>query len=109
MREFETGATRDSDNGKLDYEGFFSPFVLERRAQYMHKHRYQSDGTLRDSDNWQKGMPTEEYMKSMFRHFMEAWTIHRTHVDDGYDKKALQEALCAVMFNCEGYLHELLK
>src|SRR5687768_4320669 len=35
MREFETGATRNLDNGKLDYEGFLSPLVMERFAEYM--------------------------------------------------------------------------
>src|SRR5687768_9111242 len=30
-RTFSTGATRDTDNGKLDYEAFLSPLVLEDR------------------------------------------------------------------------------
>lgn len=30
MRKFETGATRDDDNTKSDYEGFFAPEVIER-------------------------------------------------------------------------------
>jgi hypothetical protein len=64
MREFETGATRNPEEGKLDYEGFLSPLVLECYAKYMHEHRLQSDGKLRDSDNWQKGIPKEVYMKS---------------------------------------------
>jgi len=50
-RYCNTGATRDVDNDKYDYEGFLSPIVLHRYAQYMHKHRLQSDGELRDSDN----------------------------------------------------------
>ena len=43
-RTFETGAYRDTDNGKLDYEAFLCPRVLESYAQYMHKNRIQSDG-----------------------------------------------------------------
>jgi len=39
MRTFASGATRDADDHKLDFEGFLSPFVLERYAQYMHKHQ----------------------------------------------------------------------
>lgn len=109
-RVFESGAYRDGDREKLDYEGFFSPLVLRRRAEYMHKHRVQSNGELRESDNWQKGIPIEEYMKSLFRHFMELWSLHR---GDGADGESyiddLENALCAVMFNAEGYLHELLK
>lgn len=103
MRTFETGATRDTDQGKMDYEGFFSPKVLERRAEYMHKHRTQSDGTLRDSANWQKGIPKEQYVKSLFRHFMGVWKWHRTGKGD------IEEALCALMFNAEGLLFELLR
>lgn len=105
MREFETGATRNLDDDKFDYEGFFSPLVLARRAEYMHKHRKQADGKLRASDNWQKGIPLDAYMKSGWRHFFEVWTIHRGYgVND-----LLEDALCALMFNVEGYLHEVLK
>lgn len=104
MRQFETGATRDTDEGKLDYEGFLSPAVLERYAQYMHKNRIQADGSLRDSDNWQKGIPKDAYMKSMFRHFMEVWMNHR-----GLTETDMKESLCALMFNVMGYLHEELK
>lgn len=101
MRKFGTGATRDTNDGKLDYEGFLSPAALERYAQYMHQHRLQSDGTLRDSDNWQKGMPRDVYMKSAWRHFMAWWTSHRLGARD-------EEAMCALLFNVFGYLHETL-
>ena len=104
MRTFDTGATRDTETGKLDYEGFLSPLVLERFAEYMNKHRVQADGTLRDSDNWQKGIPKEAYMKSGWRHFMDWWKEHRGHES----REGLEEALCAVIFNAQGYLHEVL-
>ncbi len=110
IRQFETGATRDTDIGKLDYEGFLSPMVLQRYAQYLHKHRIQSDGQLRDSDNWQKGIPVTEYMKSKARHFMSTWLIHRGV--KLYDKGTLidlEESLCAELFNTMGFLFELLK
>ena len=68
MRNFETGATRDSDVGKLDYEGFLCPLVLERYAQYLHKHRQTANG-MRDSDNWQNGIPRDVYIKSASMHF----------------------------------------
>lgn len=104
VREFDTGATRDSDDGKLDFEGFFSPLVLERRAEYMHQHRIQADGGLRDSDNWQKGIPLDAYMKSGWRHFFAWWRRHRKLPAN----ESLEDALCALMFNAEGYLHEIL-
>lgn len=104
IRTFDSGATRDTDEGKLDFEGFLSPAVIERYAQYLHKHRKQSNGQLRDSDNWQQGMPKAQYMKSMWRHFVDAWKAHRgLPIEEG-----LQDALCAIIFNAMGYLHELL-
>tara|TARA_Y100000034_G_scaffold127292_1_gene179861 strand:- start:620 stop:949 length:330 start_codon:yes stop_codon:yes gene_type:complete len=105
MRTFDTGATRDDDETKHDYEGFLSPLVIERFGEYMTKHRIQSDGGIRDSDNWQKGIPQEQYVKSMFRHFIDIWKEHR-----GYKTKdGIEEALCGEMFNVMGYLHEHLK
>ena len=54
MRTFKSGATRDDDAEKFDYEGFLSPLVIRRYAEYMHGHRKQVDGKMRDSDNCQK-------------------------------------------------------
>lgn len=102
VRTFISGATRDTDTDKLDYEGFLSHAVLERYAQYMHKNRVQRDGSLRTSDNWQKGIPQDAYMKSAFRHFIEWWTAHR-------EGRVDEEALCALLFNTMGYLFEHLK
>lgn len=105
MRVFETGATRDGDEEKLDYEGFESPFVLERFAQYMHEHRKQSDGSLRDSDNWQRGIPPNAYMKSLIRHVIDLWKIHR---GKQATQKEKEDLACAIRFNASGYLFELL-
>lgn len=109
MRTFETGATRDTEEGKLDYEGFLSPLVLRRFAEYMHQNRVQADGSLRSGDNWQKGIPREAYMKSGWRHFMDWWTLHREDWRDGEKDEELEAALCALLFNVQGYLHEHLR
>jgi hypothetical protein len=104
-RYFETGAYRDVDENKPDYEGFISPIVIKVYGEYMTKHRKQSDGKLRDSDNWQKGMPKDTFMKSGFRHFMDWWLEHR-----GYEsREGIDDALCGLMFNVMGYLYELHK
>jgi hypothetical protein len=112
LRQFTTGATRNLDNNKLDYEGFLSPLVIEAFAKYMHSHRLQADGTMRAADNWQKGIPLDVYMKSGWRHFFDWWKLHRgveaLSPEDGH-KIDKVEALCALMFNVQGYLHELLK
>ena len=105
IRTFDSGATRTSEEGKYDYEGFLSPLALERFAAYMHKHRQQADGTMRPSDNWQKGIPLDSYAKSAFRHFFEFWKAHR-----GLEvKEDIEESLAALLFNVQGYLHELLQ
>lgn len=117
MRKFDTGATRSPETGKLDYEGFLSPWVLERYAEYMHEHRLQADGSLRASDNWQKGIPLSAYMKSEVRHTIEAWKVHREAVVPFGDEIiptadgpiTLEDCLCAKIFNTCGYLHELLR
>lgn len=113
VRRFESGATRDTEDGKLDYEAFLSPAVLRVYADYMHKHRKTSDGGVRAGDDWQKGIPTDVYMKSMWRHFMDVWSWHRDVAHGGESLQEAQkikaDALCGVMFNAMGYLHQLLK
>lgn len=105
IRKFKTGATRDTDINKPDYEGFLNPIVIKRFGEYMNKHRIQSDGTLRKSDNWQKGIPKDTYMKSLLRHIEDMWLEHR-----GYESRdGMEEAICGVMFNSMGYLYEILK
>lgn len=116
IRKFETGATRDTDIGKNDYEGFLSPLVIERFGNYMTKHRIQADGSLRDSDNWQRGFGIGEKhfqtcIKSMWRHFLDVWFIHRgyTRVDKQRNEDiTIDEALCALLFNVMAYLHQYL-
>ena len=105
MREFETGATRDTDEDKYDYEGFLSPSVIERYAAYMHQHRKQADGKLRASDNWQKGLPPEQSLKSLWRHMMDVWKIMRGLPA----QESKEEALCAIIFNASSMLHEELR
>ena len=109
IRTFDSGATRDTDTGKHDYEGFLSPLVIKRFAEYMTSHRHQADGKLRDSDNWQKGIPKKEYIKSLFRHFMDLWLGHRATEQTPFIKDKMEEALCGILFNAQGYLHEVLK
>ena len=105
IRKFSTGATRDQDKDKNDYEGFLSPLVIEEFGNYMNIHRKQSDGKLRDSDNWQKGIPKEQYIKSAWRHFLDWWKEHR-----GFkSRESIKFAMCGIIFNVMGYLHEFLK
>jgi len=111
MRTFESGSTRNSDENKIDPEGFLSPTVIQAFSDYMSVHRKQADGNLRASDNWQKGIPQDAYMKSMWRHFLDIWSIHRgiARFDETGKEIDKVEALCATLFNVQGMLHEELK
>jgi hypothetical protein len=106
-RKFKTGATRDIETNKYDYEGFLSPIVLKAYSEYMNKHRVQSDGKLRESDNWQKGFGEEHYdvcMKSLWRHFMDLWLFHR-----GYEgRETIDDALAGILFNTMAYWFKIL-
>ena len=111
MRNFETGATRDSVGGKPDYEGYEHPLVTEAFGKYMLSHQKQADGQLRDSDNWQKGIPKPTYIKSLLRHALDLWFLHRGiprfDKDDGHEL-TIEEVCCAIRFNSNGYLFEEL-
>ena len=103
IRQFKSGATRDTDTGKLDWEGFISPVAMRRYAEYMHRHRTQADGSLRDSDNWQAGFPRRQTMKSLVRHAWDLWYEWRR----GRDEAVMVDLLCAVIFNAQSLLLEI--
>ena len=110
LRTFDSGATRDTTQGKLDYVKALSPIVLRRYVQYLDKHRLQSDGSYRDFDNWKKGIPQETYHSSGGRHFFDAWLLTEGYTtEDNHGPVELQDALCAQLFNIMGRLHEVLK
>lgn len=101
-RYFQGGAYRDTSEEKFEYDGFLHPLVVEKFAEYMHKHRLQSDGKLRDSDNWWTlfGENHKDVcMQSGFRHFMDWWKEHR-----GFESRdGIDEALGGLIFNIQAY------
>lgn len=108
IRKFETGATRDTDADKLKYAGFISPLVEKRFSEYMHLHRKQSDGSLRAPDNWKRGIPKDAYADSLIRHVYDFW-LHIEGFSGEATEPDLESVLCAIRFNCDGYLFEILK
>lgn len=108
VRKFETGATRDTDDGKLKYEGFISPLVAKRFSEYMHLHRKQSDGSLRAAGNWKHGMPLDVYADSLIRHVHDFW-LHVEGFPSAATEPDIESVLCAIRFNVDGYLFEILK
>uniref|UniRef100_A0A6M3JAZ4 dATP/dGTP diphosphohydrolase N-terminal domain-containing protein n=1 Tax=viral metagenome TaxID=1070528 RepID=A0A6M3JAZ4_9ZZZZ len=110
IRKFETGATRDTNSGKLNYVGALSPIVLQRYVQYLDAHRKQPDGSLRDFDNWKKGIPIEVYFEGLGRHFVATWLLAQGFsAEDNHGPVTLEDSLCASIFNASGWLHEILK
>jgi len=105
IRTFSTGSTRDTEEGKNDYEGFLSPLVIEAYGDYMTRHRFQARDLVRESDNWQKGIPKSVYIKSAWRHLIDLWKEHR-----GYESRdGIDEALGGLLFNIMGYWLEYLR
>lgn len=121
VREFATGANRDRVDGKLDFRGFVSPKALRRFGAFMNKNRRLADGSLRDSDNWKKGIPISVYIESLIRHGNEFHESIEEAIDGAGIEKiasmaandarllAADDIACALLFNIQGYLHERIK
>lgn len=128
MRKFISGAIRNEDSSRINYEKGLSPIVLRCYGEFMRRHNKCSDGSYRDEGNWKKGFTKQSYMESKFRHFMETWLLHdgfldedikdelreelkheptAIEIEDRYFEKLL-ESLCAEFFNTMGYMHVVL-
>lgn len=100
---FPTGAIRSTPDGKADWTKALSIQALERYVAYMQAHQSLPDGGTRDLDDWKKGLPLSAYIPSLVRHVVQVWREYdRTGVPS-------EDALCAVLFNAMGALHESLK
>lgn len=109
IRTFNTGATRDIAQGKLDYTRALCPLVLERYVQYLNKHRKQPDGSFRDFDNWKKGLPFRESFSSLGRHNGDLWKmIEGFAAHDNHGLCNIDDTLCAIIFNASTMLRERL-
>jgi len=106
MRNFNSGATRDDNTGKLDYVRGLSAQVNQRYLEYLGSHRRQKDGSLRDWDNWKRGIPPETYRESLLRHTNDA--VRASMGLPVPENASLEDLLCAIRFNADGWLFELL-
>jgi len=110
IRQFDSGATRDTDENKPSYVKALSPIVLQGYVEYLGRHRLQSDGNLRDWDNWKKGIPQEVYLDGLGRHEMAVWLLcHGFPASDNHGPVTLLDSLYGVIFNSIGMAHEILK
>lgn len=112
MRTFPSGATRDAEEGKLDFEGSLSPEVLWEFVAYMQRHSVMADGSWRPADNWKKGWDRSVSLKSLLRHVWDLWLLHRGNVvvrpEDGHEV-SIDDALGGAMFGVMSYWLQLLK
>lgn len=109
IRAFETGATRDTVAGKLSYMKALSPEVLEAYVIYLDKHRKQSDGSMREFDNWKRGIDKWTYLDSLLRHDKAVWNLMLGYeVSDNHGPVTLLDSLMATIFNAMGLAYELL-
>jgi hypothetical protein len=108
LRTYPTGATRDTAEGKPEPWGFTSALTEKAFCEYMNKHRVQSDGQLRASDNWKQGINTADYFHSLSRHVLDLRLIWEGFGDEARSDNLI-EVLCAIKFNVDGLLHELAK
>jgi len=112
MRQFETGASRDSNDhpDKPSYFKALSPIVLREYVKYLGRHRTTADGGKRDWDNWKNGIPIDVYMDGLLRHVMAVWLIQQGFKSyDNNGEVTLKDSLNGIKFNTDGFLHEILK
>ena len=110
IRQFNTGATRDTSQDKLSYYKALDPLVLERYLEYLNRHRVQPDGNIRDWDNWKKGIDISVYADSGIRHVFDVWKLLNGYdAEDNHGKVELEDAICAIIFNFQGMLYEIQK
>lgn len=93
---YETGAIRETV-GKVDLVEGVSWLAMNRFATYMTGLQ-----TKYGRGNWKKGIPIEDYERSLARHL----TKYLAHKYDGVDLEPGWDHLSAIMFNVMGILHE---
>jgi hypothetical protein len=94
-------------HSNIAFKGHLSPLADEVAARDMHEHRILPDGSLRAADNWKKGMSLDSYIESLHRHFQDLRRLH-----DGLpsrDGDDLFGVVGAILFNINGYAHEIEK
>lgn len=130
IRKFNKGATRDTNKCKISYYGFRHPLVEHSFGKYMLKHQKQSDGKIREANNWWSGWSSDVSIDSLTRHVVDLECLHaglfvyKIRLDDGEDTVVLSEkkhplpknwqettkedCLNAIKFNCNSYLLQIL-
>lgn len=97
ITNFDTGAIRDSQEGKPDFVETVSFTAHRRFVEYMtgKKKKY-------GAGNFKKGIPIESYEKSLLRHVDKYF---RNKYENGNDEPN-EDHLAAIRFNVDGIMHE---
>lgn len=108
IRKFDTGATRDTADGKFEYDKYLSPQFINGFARYMNKHQTLPDGSKRAGDNWQQGFPEDVLVASAWRHFFDFWAIMRNYMvyDERDNPVELGDAVYGLVFNLQAIMHQ---
>lgn len=97
ITKFETGAIRDTQEGKPDFTETISWTAFNRYAKYMtgKKKKY-------GAGNFKKGIPISSYEQSLIRHLDK---YMRNKYENGNDELT-EDHLSALVFNIFGIMHE---
>ena len=76
FRKFDTWASRDLANGKLERSNYSHPLCDYSFANYM-KSKQIIGGEYRRWDNWQKWMPSDVLFESLIRHTNELRLLYK--------------------------------
>jgi hypothetical protein len=98
-RTFETGAMRGSAEGKENYIGAISWTAIKRVTEYQNN--AEKKGGY-NKGHWKKGIPIEEYEKSLMRHLQKYFA----NKYEGASYETDVDHLAAAYFNLQGILHE---
>ena len=104
IREFNTGANRNVSEGKIDPSAAQCPRCFQLYCEYIKKNRKLVNGVVRSDDNWQKGFPPKETIKSLRRHTLD--TELHLHGDGQHAEETYDNALGGVIFNGFSLWHE---
>lgn len=116
MRKFSSGATRDSNDDKVDYLKITPAIIDHSFGQYMRRKRVQPDGSLRDFDNWQGGFgdtPEEnarQCLDSIDRHVKDiALILDGYTVNERGTPISLEDSWNAIRFGSQAGLFHFIK
>jgi hypothetical protein len=97
ITQFDTGAIRDTQEGKEDYVETISYSAFKRYAEYMtgKKKKY-------GAGNFKKGIPVANYEQSLMRHVQKYFE----NKYEGGTVEVNEDHLSAMCFNIFGIMHE---